>query len=118
MPLTLVSMAKTVREKQDASRPMTEPAPTENMPDYPYGLTLSLDTESLKKLGFARGQLKPGDQVIGKFIGMVTSSSATSVNGIQQFTAALQIQDLAVERVPDEDSRATSLYPKETPNAS
>lgn len=110
MPLKLVSMAKTVQEKQDAARPWTEGTPVEKMDDYPYGLTLRLEADELKKLGLNRGQLDPGKKVVGQFVAVITAASASIAGGLSSHSATLQIQELAVEPEPEEDTRAESLF--------
>jgi len=110
MPIQLASMAFTVDEKKERNRPMTEGPALENQEDYPYNLTIHLTSAEIQKLGFARGQLSPGDKVNGRFSGMVTSANASMVNGLARHEAAVQIQSLGLERLDDEDTPAETIY--------
>lgn len=109
MPLRPVSMERTVREKADEARPWEERV-QEDIPDYPYGLTINLSEKELQKLGFARGQLDAGDEVRLIGFGMVTAASAETINGRPQFEARIQIQSLGIEKVEEEPSVAQTLY--------
>lgn len=109
MAIRMVSMAKTVQEKQDEVRPYDQ-RPAEDVPDYPYGLELNLNNDSMRKLQVNRGQLKPGDRVVGQFVAMVTSANAEQVNTLVEHRATLQLQELGIELMAEEDNRADRMY--------
>lgn len=104
-----VSMALSVEQKTDMARPYTDAIPAEKLPDYPSGLIIYLSFEELKKLGFGRGELQGGVKVTGQFNGTVMDSGSKFVNGMQQFTASIQIQDLSLSR-GEEQNRASALF--------
>lgn len=108
--LKSVSMALTPDEKERESRPYSEPAPLEEVNDYPYGLTIHLSANELKKLGFARGTLVPGDRLNIVGVGMVTSSHAETKNTIDTFSAGIQFQQLGIEKIDKPDNRAAALF--------
>lgn len=111
--MQVVSMAKSVSEKEDAARPMTDPIPLEKIPDYPYGLTIYIGTEEMKKLGLNADGLKSGQRVTGQFVGQVTDTSATMVNGLTQYRCSIQIQDLGLEQQAEKPA-SEIMYGKET----
>lgn len=66
--MTLTSMKLTAAEKKDGAQPSTPEGPR-----YPYGLTLSLDNDTLEKLG-----MKLPD--VGDTLMIVASAKVTSVS--------------------------------------
>lgn len=117
MPIKPVSLAKTVEEKRREVTPYDE-RPVEEVPDYPYGLTLELSSESLRKLGLNREGALMTDQVFniaGRVL--VTNVSSTKVNTMTEHRATLQVTELGLEPVGDETPRANIMYGN-TPNAS
>lgn len=110
MPVTPVSLARTVEEKRQMGKPMTEGTDPADMEDYPYGLCIHLSTSELRKLGFARGQLNPGDKVNLSGTGMITQASAEMVNSLESHTATLQIQSLGVEKQEEAEKPSDTIY--------
>lgn len=111
--MQLVSMAKTVEEKRDESRPWSEGPDPAKIEDYPYGLTINLSTAELRKLGFARGQLDPGARVNIVAVAMVKSARAEVINGLETHEATLQIEQMAMEPLSTDDpneTRAASMF--------
>ncbi len=88
----LVSMKKSKAEKK-ASTPMVEQSSGE---DYPYGLSISLDADTIKKLGLG-DSLKVGDVVELRAKAKVRSMSQSSSEGRESRDLSLQITDLCVE---------------------
>lgn len=107
--MKLVSMAKTVKEKQKEATPWDE-REAEDIEDYPYGLAITLSHEELQKLGFARGELDAGMvlDLVGK--AQITNVDARQVNGVKRFSASMQIQQLGVSIDTKEDERADNLF--------
>lgn len=110
MPAKLTSMAKTPRERQDDARPWEERA-AEEMPDYPYGLSINLEYESMQKLGLVGKGLKPGDKLTITAVGSVTSARAEMINGINEQSVSIQLQEMATEPVDEApDARSNILF--------
>lgn len=109
MPLKPVSMARTVKEKQNLARPFDE-RPAEEIDDYPYHLTITLTRSELQKLGMNRGQLETGDMVALVGVAMVTSTSAEMVNSMEERTVVLHIHELGIELVDEIPSQAQRMY--------
>lgn len=107
--MQIVSMAKSLRQKQDEAKPYDERDPAD-IEDYAYGLSIHLSHEELAKLGFARGELDAGMMVKIAGEALVTNVDARQVNGVKRFSASLQIQKLGAEINKEEDARADTLF--------
>lgn len=110
----MVSMANTPEE---AKKDMAMPASVSAMsgPKYPYGLCLSLDDDSLKKLGLAGDMPAVGEVIHFTAIAKVTSASMndreTTDGGSEQCCRIeLQITDMGV---PDPEPAARNWYGKQ-----
>jgi hypothetical protein len=90
--------------KKDA-KAMTEPSTSMQRPAYPYGLSLSLDDEALKKLG-----VKVEDVEVGATMTLIAKVDVTAVSKNEsegqpaRENVSLQITDLCLE---DSGSKAT-----------
>lgn len=101
--LRLVDMARTPAEKKEELAEMTGPCmpSVDSMPDYPYGLCLSLDNESMEKLGLDTS-CQVGDLLHFTAMAKVTSVSMrdSEMNG-PDCRIELQIQQMGV---PEDES--------------
>lgn len=109
MPITPVSLAKTNREKEEEVRPFDE-RPVEDVPDFPYGLTLYLDWPSLQKLGLGRGDFSAGDVFNIAGTARVVGVNAEVINTAVERKMTLQIETLGVEKQGQEANRARTLF--------
>ena len=121
----MVSMAKTPEEVQQdmADMPAVAPAGKISGPKYPYGLCLSLDDESLKKLGLDGDLPEVGEVLQFSAIARVTSASMNErENGVGASDMCcrveLQITDMGVpaadaaeEQVERSAARRKRFYP-------
>lgn len=90
----LVSMKRTKAEKKGKSGASISSTERE---DYPYGLSISLDAETIKKLGLSE-DLQVGDVVELRAKAKVRSmSQSSSEEGGENRDLSLQITDLCVE---------------------
>lgn len=89
-------MARTTEEKVEAMMP-TVPA---DMPDYPYGLCISLTEAELEKLGLD-DECEVGDMIHLFAMAQVTSVSKTQNDGGNCCRIELQVTHLGCE---DEDT--------------
>lgn len=97
----LVSVELTDEEKLDAIRPPG----IENQPDYPYGLRISLNEQTLKKLDL-EADCEIGDYIDLRALARVTSVSlGDHPDRGKTCCIELQIEQLAVESETDEDTR-------------
>ena len=104
----LKSMKLTPAEKQEDTL-LTKRS---DVPEYPYGLTLSLDDDALEKLDAP--DLKVGDYVLVAAKAKVTRSSVheertEGEDGGPKKDVSLQIEELGIESASGNDAKR--LYP-------
>lgn len=80
---------------KEAATPSTVIGPAEE-PEYPYGLALTLDDDSLKKLGLSVDGLKVGQAMELHARAEVKSLSKSESEGEQHQSVGLQITDLGM----------------------
>lgn len=114
-------MAKLVSMKLDPAEAKKEAGvpvdATENLPQYPWGLTLNLDKQSLEKLGIKdEEEYEVGTECAITARGVVTGYSVNKRQGGEEYRCLdIQITDLALK--PDEADAmrgpaADAMYPK------
>lgn len=96
----MVSMERTPEEKAETVAEMMSPAIS--MPDYPFGLCISLDEDDLEKLDL-EDDCEVGDMIDLRAFARVTSVSKTQRDGKDCCRVELQIEMLAVENESDEE---------------
>lgn len=99
----LADMKMTAAEKKT----MEPTAEAYRPPDYPYGLRISLDGESLKKLGI--DMMDVGQEVTLQGIGVVVACSMNSGMHGEQKSVDIQLQQLDVQ---GEEKEATKSKQK------
>lgn len=105
---TMVDLARTAAEKK-AELERWENGPKEaDRPDYPYGLTLFLDYETLKKMGMADRDFDAGQPVKIQAEAMITEDRIEIVNGEKRHCISLQVQKMALDQ--DAADMAEKLY--------
>ncbi len=82
-------------------------------PEYPYGLSLSLDNDVLEKLGLSELP------AAGKTVMLMAKATITSVSSHESEhgkdqSLSLQITELCLEPDVEKDGAAEKLYAKET----
>lgn len=102
----LVSMKLDAKDREK-SYPSTVAA---DAPMYPYGLMLSLDNETLEKIGTGRIP-EVGGQVLILAKAKVTSMSSNESEGGQKYqSVSLQITDLGLDTPDQQKAAADMLY--------
>lgn len=96
----MVSMERTPAEKVEEVMEMA--SPVMSVPDYPYGLTISLEEDDLEKLDL-EDDCEVGDMIDLRAFARVTSVSKRQVGGKDCCRVELQIEQLAVENEDDEE---------------
>jgi hypothetical protein len=99
MATKLVNLQISAREQRKQMEPSSIAT---DGPRYPYGLAISLDTETLEKLDV--GRLTAGDTVL--LVGKATVrsvSTSESEDGGKRRDVSLQITDLCLEGGADDD---------------
>jgi Major coat protein-like len=101
----MTDMRRTDEEKAETVADMM-PTPM-NQPDYPYGLCISLNEETLEKLGLDEKDFDVGDMVHIQGMGLVTSKSTTANSETgDKCRIEIQITHLASENEDDENEEA------------
>lgn len=89
--MELISMKMSKKEKTEMSSP---PSPLE-MPSYPYGLNISLNDESIEKLGI-KEMPEPGTKVMVTAMADVVSCSMSENEKGKDRRMELQITDMGI----------------------
>jgi hypothetical protein len=94
----LVDLVRTKAEKK-AELDSWEKGPTEtDRPDYPYGLTLFLDYNTLKKMGLTDRDFDAGQPVEIHAQAMITEDRIEIINGEKRHSISLQVQKMALDQ--------------------
>jgi hypothetical protein len=101
----MVSMKKTKKEKAE----MISEAKLD-APEYPYGLRISLDSDSMEKLGFSNPLAVGKKLKVEAMVEVVSSSKYDSQSGTN-VSMELQITEMELEQ--EKESSAKRLYSKE-----
>lgn len=111
---SFVDMALTPREVNDKVSEMASPV-TEaamSMPKYPYGLTMCLGSDELKKVGMT-DMPSAGEMIHGSFMAKVTSVSERDTESGKDCRVELQVTHLSLDQndeAPLSDRRAKKMY--------
>ncbi len=81
---------------------------TSGEPEYPYGLSLSIDDAMIEELGI--GQLAAGDEVMVVAKAFVRSKSEHQDTEDSEKTISIQLTEMSVNRNSDNDDMADRLY--------
>lgn len=105
--MELVDVARTAADKKKEQEAYKENS-VDDMPDYPYGLEIRLNSETLEKLKL--GDLDAADGVMVMARGMVTEDSVTTINGKKRQHMVIQLQKIAITPADAENTAASTLY--------
>jgi hypothetical protein len=105
----LVDVKRTKADKE-AERKSWEGDSVERMDDYPYGLTVHLDHETIEKLGLSDMDLDAGEPVMLVSEATVTEDRINTVNGKTRRSMSLQLRKIAVTQEAKREDTATTLY--------
>lgn len=98
MIAALIDMAKTPEQISEEMKPYDErEIKASSVPLYPYGLCISLEEDSLKKLGLDGAGAEPGDGIQLIAMAKVTNASAREqADGSTRRCVELQITHMAL----------------------
>lgn len=106
--MDLIDVKRTAADKKrDEERWKVGPESTE---DYPYGLTLHLDDDTIEKLGLSEASFDTGQPVAIIASGMITSESINTYNGKTRRSMSIQLQKLNVHQEAQHVSPVETLY--------
>lgn len=103
----LVSMKLTKSERKE----MASPAETAyDGPEYPYGLQVNLDDDTIEKLGLAMPKVG-GELTLTACVRVTSVASSEHERGSKNRSVSLQITDMAIEKKPkSRDEKVAGLY--------
>lgn len=106
----LVSLERTPAEKKALEKEMTAPMP--EAPDYPYGLELRIDDDTLDKLGL--DDLPPTGTVVHfRAVATVTGARASADQSGDRSSIDMQITDMGITAISEpakKRAKASVLY--------
>lgn len=103
----LVSVARTEADKQKEAGGWKE-ASTANMDDYPYGLSIYMNNETIEKIGV--GDLDAEEEVSIVARGFVKEDGVTVINGKKSRNLSIQITKMAIDQNASPSNLAKTLY--------
>lgn len=106
----MVDMKRTPKEKAEVVD-MGSPVAA-NVPDYPWGLSISLCEEELEKIGLDEDDLEIGDILHMHALMKVTSVSSNEYEGGKHCRVELQITHMTGESEDAENEEAEKKAPK------
>lgn len=111
-PIRFVDMELDDEDKMDCAVPCTATPDKSMMPEYPWGLRLSLTDSDLKKLGITE-PMATGGMLHGHFMASVTSSSEEEMrDGSKKCRVELQIKQMCIESEDEENEEAEEAEPE------
>lgn len=104
----LIDMAKSAEQKAKEAVPYDQRPVANDIPDYPYGLTIYLDAEAVKRLGLEGCD---ADETLDiKALGVITETSSAKVNGKTRRTMSIQLQKMAVNGEAEKVDPVQAMY--------
>lgn len=99
----MIDLARSPAEKKEVAGELTPATPSaDSLPDYPYGLCLCLDQDTLEKLGMADEEIGVGDIMHIHGFAKVTSVSENQDGGGSRKRVELQLTHMVAEDEDDE----------------
>lgn len=92
--MKLIDMQRSKKEIKKQNTGLAEP----NTPDYPWGLEISLETESIEKLGINLDTMRVGKEYSIMAVCEVTSISESASKDNSSKNMRLQIKKMAFEK--------------------
>lgn len=105
----LIDVKRTKAEKK-ATEERWKADSAEEMDDYPYGLSIHIDDETMAKLGLADSDFDTGEPVMVMAEGVITNDQINSVNGKTRRSMSIQLRKIAVSQTDQAEDMATTLY--------
>lgn len=99
---------KSMKMSAKAAKEMM-PTAISDKPDYPYGLRIDLNDESLEKLGVDK-MPTTGTMMILTARVEIKSTNESDHDGQKRKSMTLQITDAALEKEPEKKSNESQLY--------
>lgn len=107
--MNLVDVKRTKADKE-AERESWKGESIEQMDDYPYGLTVHLDNDTMEKLGLTAKDFDAGQPVMLVSEAVVTEDRINTVNGKTRRSMSLQLRKISIDQEGKAEDTATTLY--------
>lgn len=82
----------------------------EEMDDYPYGLTVNLDDDTMGKLGLTDKDFDTGEPVMLMAEAVITEDRINTINGKTRRSMAIQLRKIAITQGDEKADVSTTLY--------
>lgn len=105
--MDLVDVRRTPEDKKAEKDRWDSP---EGQDDYPYGLSIHINDETMAKLGLTDKDFDAGQPVMIHAEGFISEDSVRTVNGEKKRSMSIQFRKLAVEQGEAGPDVATALY--------
>lgn len=105
---TMTDMKMTAAEAKDSYGCM--PAEASDAPRYPWGLSITLDNEALKKLGMDDLPKVDGELELTARVTVTAVSANSTQSGEERKSVTLQITKMALEGEVEKASASSMLY--------
>ncbi len=106
--MEMIDVKRTAADKE-AEREKWESSPS-SQDDYPYGLTLFFDNDTLKKLGLLDTDFDAGQPVNVTIEGFISEDSVRQVNGEVSRSMTVQTRKIAVSQEKESTDVQSALY--------
>lgn len=107
MPLKSMEITKSDIKQKEKER---EVMVSEDMPKYPYGLTLHLDEDVISKLEIDKLPEAGEKKMLLASVEITNSGQEDSVKGKKRRSLVLQITDMTLEDIKEKKSMANKMY--------
>lgn len=106
----LIDMAKSAEQKAKEALPYDAPEKaSSDVPDYPWGLSINLDHEGVKRLGL-EGCEHDGKPLNITAVGVITECASNSYNGEIRKTMSIQLQKMSVAVETEKVDPVQAMY--------
>lgn len=108
--MDLVDVKRTKADKEAERKRWEGESVVGEMDDYPYGLTIHLDDQTMEKLGLTGADFDTGEPVAIVAEGVITEDRINTVNGKTRRSMSIQLRKMAVSQEGEREDVATTLY--------
>lgn len=107
--MDLIDVKRTKADKKAESDRWKGDA-VEEMDDYPYGLTVNLDDDTMSKLGLTDKDFDTGEPVMLMAEAVITEDRINTINGKTRRSMAIQLRKIAISQGEGKADVSTTLY--------
>jgi len=108
--MDLVDVKRTKADKEAERKRWEGESAVAEMDDYPYGLTLHLDDQTMEKLGLSGTDFDTGEPVKLVAEAVITEDRINTINGKTRRSMSIQLRKMALTQDGEKEDVATTLY--------